>query len=139
MQHAIPKMARFLISIFNCFCHFLPNPSLNKECLRIISYNICPSPTDDANAINEEHTHLNPTASKDSSLPSNFCSIMTYHDISWHIMTYHDIHDLQLVGKGSPTCSNSLPRFDLDGRSCGLSYSSDRFALLPDQASLPQL
>ena len=29
------------------------DPGLNKECLRIISYNICPSPTDDANAIDD--------------------------------------------------------------------------------------
>ena len=41
---------------------------------------------------------------------------------------------LQLVPQHVPT-----PRVDLDGRSCGLSYSSDRFAFLPDQASLPQL
>ena len=117
---------------------FLPNPGLNKECLQIISYNIIYlSISHGRRKCHRWRTH----ASQPDCFQRFFTplQLLQYHDISWHIMTYHDIHDLQLVGKGSPTCSNSLPRFDLDGRSCGLSYSSDRFALLPDQASLPQL
>mmetsp|Transcript_37489 Transcript_37489/g.76611 ORF Transcript_37489/g.76611 Transcript_37489/m.76611 type:complete len:207 (-) Transcript_37489:55-675(-) len=43
---------------------------------------------------------------------------------------------VHVAGDGDCGQIVTILMFDLDGRSCGLSYSSDRFALLPDQASL---